>query len=102
MKARNIVLGVLAALVVAGAAGWSRLDAETRGFLTALPTNRDVLFWSESQRDAAFRALDRLPVLAKSRVVPAGATPTPLPAGPPLKLGSTSTTTWPASAAPPC
>ena len=87
MKARNIVLGVLAALVVAGAAGWSSLDAETRGFLTALPTNRDVLFWSEPQRDAAFRALDRLPVLARSRVVPAGPTPTPLPPGPPMKLG---------------
>ena len=68
------------------AAGWFSLDKETRGFLAALPTNRDVLFWSQSQRDAAFRALDRLPVLAKSRVVPAGATPMPLPPGPPLKL----------------
>jgi CubicO group peptidase (beta-lactamase class C family) len=87
MKARTIVLGVLAALVVAGAAGWSSLDRETRGFLAALPTNRDVLFWSESQRDAAFRALDRLPVLAKSHVVPAGGAPAPLPDGPPLKLG---------------
>src|SRR6476619_2869928 len=53
MKARTIVLGALAALVVAGAAGWSSLDAETRGFLAALPPNRDVLFWSEPQRDAA-------------------------------------------------
>jgi len=87
MKARKIVLGVLAALVVAAAAGWFSLDRETRGFLAALPTNRDVLFWSQSQRDAAFRALDRLPVLAKSRAVPAGGAPSPLPAGPPLQLG---------------
>ena len=86
MKARRIALGVLAALVVAGAVGWSSLDRETRGFIAALPTNRDVLFWNEPQRDAAFRALDRLPVLAKSRVVPAGAAPMPLPAGPALKL----------------
>jgi CubicO group peptidase (beta-lactamase class C family) len=41
---------------------------------------------SEPQRDAAFRALDRLPVLAKARVVPAGQTPRPLPPGAPLKL----------------
>ena len=65
MKVRKIALGVLAALVVAGLAGWFSLDKETRGLLATLPTNRDVLFWSQPQRDAAFRALDRLPVLAK-------------------------------------
>jgi CubicO group peptidase (beta-lactamase class C family) len=86
LKAKRIALGLLAALAVAGSAGWFSLDKETRGFLAALPTNRDVLFWSQSQRDAAFRALDRLPLLAKARAVPAGATPTPLPPGPPLKL----------------
>ena len=86
MKAKKIALGVLAALVVAGVAGWYSLDRETRAWLAALPTNRDVLFWSQPQRDAAFRALDRLPVLAKSHVVPAGATPMPLPAGTPLQM----------------
>ena len=88
MKAKKIALGVLAALVVAGVAGWFSLDKETRAFLATLPTNRDLLFWSQPQRDAAFRALDRLPVLAKSHVVPAGATPSPLPAGPPLQVAN--------------
>ena len=86
MKIRKIVVGLLAALVVAGAVAWFGLDKETRGLLATLPTNRDVLFWNQAQRDAAFRALDRLPVLAKSHVVPADATPMPLPPGPPLKL----------------
>ena len=86
MKIRRIILGLLAALVVAGAVGWLSLDKETRALLATLPTNRDVLFWNQAQRDAAFRALDRLPVLAKSHVVPAGAMPMPLPPGPPLKL----------------
>ncbi|MBI5259133.1 MAG: serine hydrolase [Burkholderiales bacterium] len=86
MKKRHIALGVLAVVVVAGTSGWFSLDKETRGLLAALPTNRDILFWSQSQRDAAFRALDRLPVLAKVREVPAGGTPLPLPPGPPLKL----------------
>lgn len=87
MKLKKIALGLLAALVVGGAAGWFSLDKETRGFLATMPTNTDLLFWNPSQRDAAFRALDRLPVLAKSRVVAAGGTPRPLPPGPPLKLG---------------
>lgn len=86
MKWRRAVLGTLAVVAVAAVAGWFSLDKETRGLLATLPTNRDLLFWSEPQRDAAFRALDRLPVLAKTRVVAAGGTPRPLPAGAPLKL----------------
>lgn len=86
MRFRKIALGLLAVAVVAGTAGWFSLDKETRGLLATLPTNRDVLFWSQSQRDAAFRALDRLPILAKARGVPASGTPSPLPPGPPLKL----------------
>jgi CubicO group peptidase (beta-lactamase class C family) len=85
-KLKKIALGLLAALLVAGGATWFSLDKETRGFLATVPTNRDLLFWSVPQRDAAFRALDRLPVLAKVRTVAAGPTPLPLPAGPPLKL----------------
>lgn len=86
MKFKKIALGALAVLAAAAGAGWFSLDKETRGLLAALPTNRDLLFWSQPQRDAAFRALDRLPVLAKARVVPAGTTPRPLPPGPPLQL----------------
>ena len=86
MKLARIALGALVALVVAGTAGWFSLDKETRAIVATLPTNSDLLFWNERQRDAAFRALDRLPVLAKSRVVAAGGTPRPLPPGAPLRL----------------
>jgi CubicO group peptidase (beta-lactamase class C family) len=86
MRLRKIAFGLLALVVVAGTAGWFSLDKETRGLIATLPTNRDLLFWSQPQRDAAFRALDRIPLLAKWHVVPAGATPRPLPPGPPLKL----------------
>jgi CubicO group peptidase (beta-lactamase class C family) len=86
MKTRTarIVLGLLAALGLGAVIGWFSLDKETRGLLATLPTNRDLLFWSQPQRDAAFRALDRLPVLAKARTVATGPTPSPLPPGPPL------------------
>ncbi len=86
MKFKKVALVGLAVLALAAAAAWFSLDKETRGLLASLPTNRDLLFWSEPQRDAAFRALDRLPVLAKVRVIPPATTPTPLPPGPPLPL----------------
>ena len=85
-KLKKIFLVTLAVLAISGSAGWFSLDKETRGLLATLPTNRDLLFWSQSQRDAAFRALDRIPPMAKSRVVAAGGTPSPLPPGRPLKL----------------
>ena len=86
MKIKKILLGTLVLAGAAAVAGWLTLDKETRGLLASLPTNRDLLFWSQPQRDAAFRALDRLPVLAKSRVVAASGTASALPPGPPLQL----------------
>ena len=84
MKLGRIVLGALAVIAVVAAAGWASLDKETRGVLATLPTNADILFWNQAQRDAGFRALDRLPMLAKSHVVAASGTPSPLPPGRPL------------------
>ena len=86
MKFKKIALGALLVIVTAGTAGWFSLDKETRGLLATVPTNRDLLFWTQPQRDAAFRAVDRLPVLAKAHVIAAGSAPSPLPPGPPLKL----------------
>ena len=85
---KKIVLGTLVVAGVAAVVGWFSLDKETRGLLAHVPTNRDVLFWTQPQRDAAFRALDRIPILAKANVVPASATPSPLPQGEPLKLST--------------
>lgn len=86
MTTQTRVFAALAALTLAASAGWFTLDKETRGLLLALPTNTDILFWSQRQRDAAFRALDRLPFLAKARAIPAGTAPRPLPPGKPLAL----------------
>ncbi|MDO8906491.1 serine hydrolase [Hydrogenophaga sp.] len=86
MKFKTVALVGLLALAAAGTAGWFSLDKETRGFLAQIPTNSDVLFWKQPQRDAAFRAFDRLTFLAKHRVVPAGNAPSALPPGPPLPL----------------
>jgi len=86
MRLRTLVLGALSALIIAGGLWFTSLDKETRGLLTALPTDRDVLSWEQAQREAAFRAMDRMPVLAKASSVTASPTPMPLPAGQPLEI----------------
>ena len=75
------ILGGLAAIAVAGGVTYANLDDDQRALLANIPTDRNVLFWSTEQRDAAFRMLDAMPVLAKSRVIEAGGTVRPLPQG---------------------
>lgn len=80
-------LGICVLLLVgAGAFAFNGLDKETKGVLAQLPTNKDVLFWSIPQRDAAFRAMDRLEFLAKNHVVDAGPKASDLPVGAPLAI----------------
>lgn len=86
MRKRSVLVGAIGAFALVGVIGFTNLDKETRGVLMALPTNADVLSWSVTQRDAGFRAMDRLPFLAKSNTITASATPMPLPVGKPLVI----------------
>ena len=69
---RKWAIGILIVLVAAAGIFWATADKDLRRLILNLPTDRDVLFWSIAQRDAGFRAMDRMPVLAKSRVISAG------------------------------
>jgi hypothetical protein len=51
LKTKQIAIGSLAALALAAGAGWFSLDKETRGLLATVPTNRDLLFWTQPQRE---------------------------------------------------
>jgi CubicO group peptidase (beta-lactamase class C family) len=86
MRKRTIVLGIAAAVLAVGGGWYASLDKETRGLIAAMPTDRDVLSWKLEQRDAAFRAMDRLPVLAKVNQAEPSANPLPLPQGAPLEI----------------
>ncbi len=81
MRKRTMGLIGVGAVMLGGLGWFASLDAETRGLLGAMPTNRDVLMWTVSQRDAAFRAMDRLPVLATASEIAPSTKPLPLPAG---------------------
>lgn len=86
MRKRTIAFGAVGAIVLASSIWFASLDKEMRGLLIALPTNADVLSWSQKQRDAAFRAMDRLPLLAEANDVAPSLTPLALPAGKPLVI----------------
>lgn len=82
---------IIGLLVVAAAVlgiGWLTMDKDMRNLAAHLPTDRNVLFWTVPQRDAAFRTMDRLPVLAKANIIEAGDKVYPLPKGAELKLGT--------------
>lgn len=81
------ILAIL--LVVAAAAGgfWISADKDMKRLVSNLPTDTNVLFWSIPQRDAAFRTMDRLPVLAKVNIIEAGEDVYPMPKGTPLDIG---------------
>jgi CubicO group peptidase (beta-lactamase class C family) len=84
---RKWIIGILLVLVAAGGIFWLTADKDTRGLILHLPTDKDVLFWSTEQRDATFRVMDRIPFLAKSRIISAGKDVYSLPEGAPLDVG---------------
>jgi len=84
---RKWIILIMIVLVVVCGIIWGTADKDMRRVILNLPTNKDVLFWSTSQRDAAFRAMDRLPILVKSRIIPAGNKIRQLAAGAPLDAG---------------
>ncbi|HDZ55093.1 MAG TPA: class C beta-lactamase-related serine hydrolase [Pseudomonas xinjiangensis] len=80
------IISIMVLLVVGCGLFWATADKDMRRLALNLPTDTNVLFWSTPERDAAFRALDRLPVLSQSRVIAAGENAYPLPEGAPLDI----------------
>lgn len=78
------IVGVVIALILG--AGWALIGPDWRAIIAHPPSGRDVLFWSGPQRDAAFRMMDRLPMIIESRPIPRGDTVRELPEGAPLDL----------------
>lgn len=82
------IFGIFAVIVAGLGFTYFSADKDMRNLMANLPTDRDVLFWTIPQRDAAFRTLDAIPVLAKSNVIASGDTVLPLPPGKPLSIAT--------------
>lgn len=85
---KKLILAIL--LILAGAAGgfWATADDDMKALVSSMPTDANVLFWNTTQRDAAFRAMDRIPILAKSNIIESGDDVYPLPKGAPITIGT--------------
>ena len=84
---RKWFISILVLLVAVSGIFWISVDKDMRRLILNLPTARDVLFWSVPQRDAAFRAMDRITFLIKHRIIPSGNKIHPLPEGALLDVG---------------
>ena len=65
---------------------WVAMGEDWRSLLLDPPSGNDVLFWSQDQRDTAFRMMDRVPFLIEAREIEEGRKTHPLPKGEPLEI----------------
>lgn len=84
MKKFALALG---AIMTAGAVSWWVVGPDWRALLSNPPSNTDILFWGQTQRNNGFRMLDRLPVLVKARTIEASGDAMEFEQGAPLALG---------------
>ncbi|NNE57773.1 MAG: serine hydrolase [Hellea sp.] len=63
---------------------WAAIGPDWRRLIKNATTSKDVLFWSQSERHAGFRMMDRLPFLIKANTIAPGDEVSALPAGEPL------------------
>jgi CubicO group peptidase (beta-lactamase class C family) len=82
------IAGILVVIAAGLGIAYFSADKNTRNLIANMPTDRNVLFWTIPQRDAAFRALDALPALAKSNIIEAGDDVYPMPKGAPIKMST--------------
>lgn len=80
------IVGILVISMAGLGVAYFSADRDMRNLLVNLPTDRNVLFWTVPQRDAAFRAIDSIAVLAKANIIEAGGTAFPIPKGEPITI----------------
>ena len=77
---------VLLSLILIGGVVWAAIGPDWRAFLSDLPDNKNVLFWSQSQRDVGFKIIDQSVLLADSNAIKASHTPRELSVGMGIEL----------------
>lgn len=84
--AGKLIKTALGLAAVGFISAWA-MGPDWRALIMNPPSGKDVLFWSDAQREAGFRMLDQVSFLVKAREIKATETVRPLPAGKPLPQG---------------
>ena len=66
--------------------GWSAIGPDWRALIADAPQNNDLLFWEQSQREVAFKMMDKVPWMVKSREIKPSTSVRELPNGEPLEF----------------
>jgi CubicO group peptidase (beta-lactamase class C family) len=74
---------LVAVFAISGISLWS-MGPDWRALLADPPTDTNILFWSQSQRDAGFKMMDKISVLVKSKEIQPSSNKRALSLGEPL------------------
>ena len=80
---RKWIVAILILVAAGLGIAYVSADKNTRNLIANLPRDQNVLFWTQDQRDAAFRTME---TLVKVNKIAPSANPHPLDAGAPIKL----------------
>lgn len=83
-KKAAIAAGAVAAVL---GVTWIAIGEDWRSLISNPPSDINVLFWEQEQRDTGFRMLDQVPFLVKTSKIESGQKTRTLPDGEPLDLG---------------
>lgn len=84
--AAKFVGGITAGVVFVAGIFWWAIGPDFRALLLDPPSDTRILFWSQGQRNAAFKMLDKLPFLVESRNITPSTKPKALPTTSPIIL----------------
>src|SRR6218665_475188 len=84
---RRLLAAVLMCTAAAGGNAPTPTQTVDKQITDKLPKDLNVLFWTQDQRDAAFRSMETVPKVVVN-TVKAGGTVYPLPQGKPIDIGA--------------
>ena len=73
-------------LAMVAGIGWWAIGPDWRALIADAPQNNDLLFWEQSQREVAFKMMDKVPWMVKSREIKPSTSVRELPNGEPLEF----------------